>query len=148
MFGSIKAALIVAALTWSVNPLAGRSDPTSAARRCAQQLQDDARTLRNGARAGRSAAVLAREHDRLRSDLDALVRSHERWVSALSAAEADRLAATIAEIEQGCARIRAGLSELDETLSTPDFNRRRVQLLGQSIGRQAWACERALRGTP
>jgi hypothetical protein len=140
-----KAALIAATLAWNPSPVEAQTDSTSVARRASQRLQDDARGLRNGARAGSSAAVLGRERDRLRRDLDRLVRSHESWASELTPDESARLAATISEIEEGCARIRAHLDALDAALDAKALDRQRVQRLGQAIGRQAARCEDALR---
>jgi hypothetical protein len=144
VFTAVKAAVIAGVVLWAVQPINGLADPTSAGRHWAQQLQDDARILRNGARAGRGADVLSREHTRLRSDLDELVRSHERWIEELSIDERARFAAVIVEVERGCARIRAYLVDLGETLEAQPLDRRRVQFLGQVIGRQAWTCERQL----
>jgi hypothetical protein len=139
----VKAAF-VAAVVISAQPINGLSDPESGGRHWAQRLQDDARVLRNAARVGRGAEDLLREHARMHTDLDELVRWHEGWVEELAAGERARLASAIREIERGCARMRAHLVDLGETLEAQSLDRRRIQLLGQAIGRQAWACERQI----
>lgn len=117
----------------------------SAAAKQAQHLQDTARVLRNGARAGADAAALARERDRLRAELELLVQAHERWSSAAADEERRRAQPRMADVQQGCDRLRAYLDELDDALAAGTLDRARIQALGQSIGRQAAACEHALR---
>ena len=117
----------------------------AAAAEQAQRLQDTARVLRNGARMGADAAVLRRQRDRLRAELDLLVQAHERWSSTAPDEQRRRAEAPMADVHQGCDRLRAHLDELDGALAAGPLDRARVQALGQRIGRQAAGCEHALR---
>ena len=108
-------------------------------------LQDAARVLRNGATAGADADVLAAEAARLRADLEALVTSHQQWAASLPDAHRAAVAPHFADVESGCARMRGSLDDLDRTLQQAPIDRETVQSVGQSIGRQARLCGRALR---
>ena len=141
---------LMTALLGSASFLAGvrvgsdQSTDIEQARRWAQRMQDDARVLRNGARAGAGVAQLAREHDRLRDDLKGLVEAHERWGSTLEPGERSRVAERLDAVASGCERIRADLGRLDAALADRHIDRRRIQELGQAIGRQSGICEREL----
>lgn len=131
----------------AAGPRAGQeTDDLKVALERTTALQDTARILRNGATSGARPQVLAAEAARLRESLDALIAAHHRWAANLP--EARRTAAVAAElatIEDGCARMRATLQELDRTLHGTTVDRAVVQSAGQRIGRQAWLCARALR---
>ena len=143
---------LMAALLGSASFLVGvrvgadQSTDIEQAQRWAQRMQDDARVLRNGARAGAGVAQLEREHDRLRNDLKGLVEAHERWGLALEPGERSRVAERLAAVAAGCERIHTDLGRLDAALADRKIDRRRIQELGQAIGRQSGICERELRG--
>lgn len=139
---------VAAALSCVVLAAAGGSvppDDMAVALERARALQSTARVLRNGATAGARVEALAAEAARLRADLDALVASHQRWAVALPDPRRTAAAPHLEEVEAGCARMRASLADLDRTLRSGVADRALMQSVGQSIGRQARACERALR---
>jgi hypothetical protein len=142
---TLIALFAAAASGLGVRPDAGPSDDIRLACRRAQRLQDDARMLRNGARSGAPIAELALLQARLRDNLNALVLMHDRWGSALEPAQRRRVAAHLATVVAGCERIRAHLDGLAGALADRELERRRIQALGQAIGRQSGICERALR---
>jgi hypothetical protein len=138
-------AIAVALLVGGLVPAAAPPDDAGVARHWAQQLQDDARTLRNGARSGAAAAALIRERDRLSADLEQLIGSYTRWASALGPGERTRVEAPLGEMHRGCEHIRRRLAELAAVLQAPAIDAGRVQAIGRAIGSQALACERSMR---
>jgi hypothetical protein len=141
----LTALLVGAVLVTGVEFVSAAAEQLVTAHQQARRLQQTARVLRNGATAGASAPVLAAEVTRLRADLDGLASSHERWAAALPPERRASVAPQLARVEQGCARMRASLLELERVVASATLDRSRVQSLGQSIGRQAGLCSRALR---
>jgi hypothetical protein len=138
-------AIAIALLVGGLGSAAPSPEEAAAARQWAQQLQDDARTLRNGVRSGAAAAVLSRERDRLTADLEQLVEAYTRWAAALDAGERARVEAPLGEMHRGCEEIRRRLAELGVVLQERHVDAGRVQAIGRAIGGQALACERRMR---
>ena len=140
----LAAAFTGVALMPARQPASKETGDMSTALQRTQALQDGARVLRNGARVGAGAQVLAREAARLRADLDVLIESHHRWAEALPDSRQSAVKTQLAVVDEGCARMRTGLGDLDRMLRTGTVDREVVQSVGQLIGRQARLCARAL----
>jgi hypothetical protein len=136
-------AAFVAALTW-MPAVSAANDPMTAALRETRALQDGARSLRNGATAGAPSDVLTGVAARLRASLDTLVASHHAWAATLEEPRRTALKPDLAQVDEGCARIRQSLQELDDVLAGTAPDRARIQALGRAVGRPARECAQAL----